>query len=104
MAIAIIKTGGKQYKVHPGLEIKVEKIEGNVGDKIKFDQVLFVADEAEENVDLGMPTIEGKTVEAEILSHGRNRKITMLQYKRKTRNRRKQGHRQHFTKVKIASI
>ncbi|MFA6537163.1 MAG: 50S ribosomal protein L21 [Patescibacteria group bacterium] len=104
MAIAIIKTGGKQYKVNPGLELKIEKLEGNVGDKIKFDQVLFVADDAEENVEIGLPTIQGKVVEAEILAHGRYRKIKMIQYKRKTRNRRRQGHRQNFTKVKIASV
>lgn len=102
MTIAVIKTGGKQYKVKPNQQLKIEKIAGKTGDKVKFEALLVAADDAK-TFDLGTPKT-AKKVEAEILEQGRARKVNVIKYKRKTRYRRKQGHRQPFTKVKILSV
>jgi len=103
MTIAVIKTGGKQYKVAEGQELKIEKIPGDVGGKFEFDQVLLVSDEKGEKIEFGQPTLDRK-VSADILEQGRGKKIHIVQYKRKTRYRKRQGHRQMFTKVKITKI
>jgi large subunit ribosomal protein L21 len=102
MTIAVIKTGGKQYKVKPNQQLKIEKIAGKTGDKVKFEALLVAADDAK-TFDLGTPKT-AKKVEAEILEQGRARKVNVIKYKRKTRYRRKQGHRQPYTKVKILSV
>ncbi len=102
MSIAVIKTGGKQYKVKPNQQLKIEKIKGKAGDKVSF-EALLIADDAGKTFDLGTPTAS-KKVQAEILEQGRSKKVTVVKYKRKTRYRRKQGHRQLFTKIKILSI
>jgi len=102
MSIAVIKTGGKQYKVSPNQQLKIEKIHGKAGDKVSF-EALLIADDAGKAFDLGTPKT-AKKVEAEILEQGRARKVTVIKYKRKTRYRRKQGHRQPYTKVKILSV
>ncbi|MDD5043247.1 MAG: 50S ribosomal protein L21 [Patescibacteria group bacterium] len=102
--IAVIKTGGKQYKVQEGNTLKIEKIAGDKGGKIIFDKVLLLADEAGKSVDLGMPEIKGAKVEASILEQGRNRKIAVIKFKSKARYRRHAGHRQYFTKIKIEKI
>lgn len=104
MSFAVIKTGGKQYKVSPGEQLKIEKIKGEVGDKITFDQVLLISDAKGEKVDLGQPYLTGQTVEAEIMAQGRNRKINVVKYKAKIRYHKVYGHRQHFTQVKIIKI
>lgn len=101
---AVIKTGGKQYKVKEGQILKIEKIAGKVGDKIGFDKVLLVADEDGKEVKVGNPTVSGAKVAAEILEQGRAKKVMVIKYKPKTRYRRKVGHRQMYTKVKIVSI
>jgi large subunit ribosomal protein L21 len=103
MTIAIIKTGGKQYKVTEGQELKVEKLVEAVGQTIKFDAML-VSDEAGENVEVGTPLVAGKSVEAEVVEHGQGDKVTTVKFKAKTRYRRTIGHRQPFTKIKITSI
>jgi len=103
MSLAIIKTGGKQYIVKAGQELKVEKLLGEVGAKISFDEVLFVSDD-KGDIEIGLPTLAGKKVEAEILEQSRGRKILVVKFKNKVRYRRKQGHRQFFTKVKINKI
>lgn len=100
---AVIKTGGKQYKVKEGDVLKIEKIAGNQGDKIDF-EVLLVADEAGADVKVGKPTVAGAKVSAEILEQGRARKVNVIKYKPKVRYRRKAGHRQMYTKVKVASV
>ncbi len=100
---AVIKTGGKQYKVKEGQILKIEKITGRVGDKIEF-EVLLLADEDGKNVKVGKPLVEGAKVVAEILEQGRARKINIIKYKPKVRYRRKAGHRQLYTKVKIGKI
>ena len=100
---AVIKTGGKQYKVAAGDSLKIEKIEGKAkGDKIAFSDVLLVDDGKTTKV--GMPNISGATVEGEITDVGRNQKITVIHYKQKSRYYKKAGHRQPHLKVKITSI
>ena len=102
--IAVIETGGKQYKVAEGQTIKIEKLEENTGDKVTFDKVLLIAEEDGKNVNIGEPHIDGASVEGEVIDEGRDRKVMVIKYKRKTRYRRRQGHRQAYTKVKISKI
>jgi large subunit ribosomal protein L21 len=100
---AVIKTGGKQYKVKEGEILKIEKVAGNAGDKIEF-EVLLLADEEGKDVKVGKPLVAGAKVGAEILEQGRARKVDVIKYKPKVRYRRKNGHRQMYTKVKVTSI
>lgn len=98
---AVIQTGGKQYHVAENDILKVEKLNGNVGDKVKLD-VLLVAD-GNKTV-AGTPTVETAEVVAEILAHGKGDKIIVYKYKAKKNERKKQGHRQPWTQLKIVSI
>lgn len=98
---AIIKTGGKQYKVSEGDVIKVEKIEAEAGDKIEFDQVLMVAGD---DVKVGSPVLEGAKVSAEVLDQKKDKKIVIFKFKAKKNYRKKKGHRQPYTLVKIEKI
>ena len=98
---AIIETGGKQYNVTEGDIIKVEKLSNAVGDKVKF-EVLLVSDG--KKLVAGTPTVKGAEVTAEVLSHGKGDKIVVFKYKPKKNERRKQGHRQPWTEIKIESI
>ena len=98
---AVIQTGGKQYSVEENEIIKVEKLEANVGDKIKFD-VLMISDK--ENTVVGTPVVKDAVVEAEVLSQGKEDKIVVFKYKPKKNERTKQGHRQPYTEIKILSI
>jgi large subunit ribosomal protein L21 len=100
--LAIIKTGGKQYKVAEGDKIKVEKLDGEVGGKLIFDQVLFVGDE--KAVKVGTPVIENAKVEATIVSQGRHKKVIGIKHKPKKRYKVKFGHKQLFTEVEIVKI
>lgn len=93
---AVIVTGGKQFRVSEGDEIEVEKLDNNVGDKIELESILKVDGE-------NVSTEKGK-VSAEVLAHGKNKKITVFKYKAKKNSRRKQGHRQPFTRIKILSV
>ena len=102
--IAVIKTGGKQYKVSPGDKIKIEKIEGKKGDKVEFDEVLLISDEEGKDVRIGNPYLKDAKVKAEILEQGRAKKITVVKYKRKIRYRRKVGYRQSYTKIEVKKI
>lgn len=102
--IAIIKTGGKQYKVKEGDKIDIERLEGKEGKKIDFKEVLLVADESGKEVEIGAPLVKGKKVSGAIEKQFRDDKITVIKYKAKSRYRRKLGHRQHKTLVKIESI
>jgi len=99
---AIIQTGGKQYKVSPGDELRVEKLDGNPGDFITFDQILMVVDK--DNIKLGKPYLEDSKVKARIIRHGKDRKIIVFKYKRRKNYKRKKGHRQHYTLVRIEEI
>ena len=98
---AIIKTGGKQYKVSEGDIIKVEKIEAEAGDKIEFDQVLMVAGD---DVKVGSPVVEGAKDSAEVLDQKKDKKIVIFKFKAKKNYRKKKGHRQPYTLVKIEKI
>ncbi|MCK5475789.1 MAG: 50S ribosomal protein L21 [Candidatus Pacebacteria bacterium] len=102
--IAVIKTGGKQYKVSEKDKLKVEKLEGEEGSKIVFDQILLVSDDNEKEINIGSPMVEGAKVEAKILKQARSRKIDVIKHKAKKRYNRKAGHRQYFTEVEIEKI
>lgn len=98
---AIIETGGKQVKVAAGEAVYIEKVNAEAGETVTFDKVLFVGGE---NVKVGAPFVEGATVTAKVEKQGRQKKITVFKYKAKKNNRKKQGHRQPYTKVVIEAI
>lgn len=102
MKLAVIKTGGKQYLVKEGQLLKIEKIEPKKGNIIKFDSVLLRIDG--EKVEVGKPFLKDAKVEAEIIEQGKAKKVTVIKYKAKVRYKRKRGHRQPFSKVKIIKI
>jgi len=99
---AVIQTGGKQYKVAEGETIQVEKIEGEPGQTVLMNQVLLVVDGQE--VKVGQPLVIGANVTAQIQDQGRQRKVFIFKYKRRKRYRRRAGHRQPFTALKITGI
>jgi large subunit ribosomal protein L21 len=99
---AVIKTGGKQYKVKAGDRIDIEKLEGAVGDKVSLEHVLMAGDGAK--VKSGTPTIAGASVSGEIVEQYRNDKVIIFKKKRRHNYRRKKGHRQYLTAVKITGI
>jgi large subunit ribosomal protein L21 len=101
---AVIKTGGKQYKVEKGDKLRVEKLAGSVGDAITFDQVLLVTDAGGEALKLGKPLLAGAKVEAKIVDQGLGKKIIVFKFKRRKNYRRKNGHRQPFTALEITNI
>jgi len=99
---AIVDSGGKQYKIREGETIRVEKISGEVGAAVTFDQVLLFSDG--ENISVGKPVLENVAVRGQIVEQGKAKKIIVFKYKRRKRYRRKQGHRQQYTAVKIDRI
>lgn len=99
---AVIKSGGKQYKVTEGDTIQVEKLDAKAGDKINLPDVLMIADG--ENVTVGTPLIQGATVSAEVREQGRGRKISVIKFKRRKNYRRQAGHRQAYTELAITGI
>lgn len=102
MDYAVIQTGGKQYRVAPGDVITVEKLEGESGTELSFDQVLMISHDG--TVQLGSPTVAGATVTAEIVAQGRGSKILVYKKKRRKNYRRRQGHRQYETRVRVSGI
>lgn len=101
--LAVIKTGGKQYKVKEGVKLEVEKLDAEVGSVISFTPLL-VADEARENVKVGKPEVSGASVEARVLEHGKGDKVHVIKFHRKVRYKRNVGHRQLYTKLEITKI
>jgi large subunit ribosomal protein L21 len=99
---AVVSTGGKQYRVQQGETLRIEKIPGEVGSKVTFDRVLMVADG--ENVRVGQPVLEKAAVLASIVEQDKAKKILVFKYKRRKRYRRKAGHRQPFTAIRIDGI
>ena len=99
---AVIKTGGKQYKVSKDDVISIEKLSDDAGKKIKLTEVLIISDKGKPII--GDPLIKGASVEAEIVDHARNAKVTVFKKKRRHNYRRKKGHRQNITNIKILSI
>ena len=99
---AVIKTGGKQYKVAAGEKLKIESLGLEVGEQVTLDQVLMVVVGA--NVSIGSPTVAGAKVEATVLSHGRGKKVKIFKLRRRKHYKRQQGHRQNYTEVVIGNI
>jgi len=99
---AVIKTGGKQYKVAPGEKLKVEQLAVDVGAEVVLDQVLMVGEG--ESVRVGQPTVAGATVKAIVVAHGRADKVTIFKMRRRKHYQKHQGHRQNYTELKIDSI
>ena len=99
---AIIRTGGKQFKVAPGDTLRVPSIAAEVGDTITIDDVLLGG--ADDDVKVGSPLLDGASVKAEVVAHGRGEKIIVFKWKRRKNYRRKQGHRQGYTEIRVDSI
>ena len=98
---AVIKTGGKQYRVAEGQTLRVEKLQGNKGDKVTFGEVLLIGGDS---LKVGQPLVQGALVNAEITAHDRGKKIVVFKFKRRKNFRRKNGHRQPYTELKITGI
>jgi large subunit ribosomal protein L21 len=98
---AVIRTGGKQYKVAKDDVLSVEKLDGDVGAKLTFAEVLMLGGDSPKS---GAPLVKGASVVGEIVEHGRGEKVVAFKKKRRKNTHRKRGHRQHFTKVKITEI
>lgn len=101
--LAVIKSGGKQYLVKPGDTLRVEKLEAKEGDALTFEPLL-IADEQGANAKVGKPTVSGASVTAKVMGQGRADKVTVIKFKAKVRYKRKAGHRQPFTAIKIEEV
>jgi large subunit ribosomal protein L21 len=99
---AVIKTGGKQYRVAAGDTLKIESLTAEVGNVVSFDEVLMIANG--DKVSVGSPLVKGGAVKAEVLSHGRGDKIRIVKHRRRKHYHKEQGHRQNFTEVKVTEI
>jgi large subunit ribosomal protein L21 len=99
---AVIRTGGKQYKVTEGAQLKVEKLVANEGDNIDFNEVLLLSDG--ENVNIGTPLVTGSKVTATVQGQGRGKKIKIVKMRRRKHHRKQMGHRQYLTSVKITGL
>ncbi len=101
MAYAIIRSGGKQYRVAEGETVRVDLLSGAAGDKIKFEDVLMIGGDEPK---IGKPTVKGAAVEAEIVGEALGNKLVVFKFRKRKRSRRKAGHRQAFTAVKITKV
>jgi large subunit ribosomal protein L21 len=99
---AIIKSGGKQYKVEPGAQLRVESLKADVGAAVSFGEVLFIGDG--EAVSVGAPLVSGAQVKATVVSHGRGDKVKIFKLRRRKHYQKTQGHRQNYTEVRIDDI
>ena len=99
---AIVRTGGKQYRVRPGDTIRVESLPQADGAVVELEDVLMVSQDGE--VTMGTPTVQGAKVTAEVAGSGRGKKVVVFKYKAKTRYRRKNGHRQSYTELRVTGI
>ena len=99
---AVIESGGKQHRVVEGETLKLEKIDLPTGEVVKFDKVLLI--ENDDGVQVGAPVLAGVSVSAEVLSHGRNKKVKIIKFRRRKHSMTRQGHRQWFTQVKVTGI
>lgn len=99
---AVVESGGKQHRIIEGETLKVEKLDLATGETLTIDQVLMVGEG--ETVKIGAPYVDGSKVTAEIISHGRHKKITIVKFRRRKHHRKQMGHRQWFTELKITSI
>ena len=99
---AVIKTGGKQYKVQQGDTVRVEKLDAAEGDTISLSDVLMVIDD--DKVSVGTPVVEGASVSAKVVSHGRGEKVKIIKFRRRKHHRKQMGHRQSYTELSIEGI
>lgn len=99
---AVFKTGGKQFRAEPGGRVRVPSLDAETGDSVTFDEVLLTSDG--DDVTVGRPMVEGASVTAEVLAHGRSDKVIVFKRKRRKGYRRKQGHRQGFTEIRVDEI
>ena len=99
---AVIKTGGKQYRVSEGDKLNVESLSADAGEDVEFSEVLMLADD--DNIEIGTPFVEGARVTAKVVEHGRGEKILVVKFKRRKHYRRRMGHRQNYTRVEITGV
>jgi len=99
---AVFRTGGKQFRAEPGAKLRVPTIQAEPGENVTFDTVLIASDG--ESVSVGAPTVGGAKVTAEVLRHGKDRKVIVFKRKRRKGYRKKQGHRQRFTEIQVGEI
>ncbi len=99
---AVFKAGGKQFRAEPGEQLRIPSLDAEEGDIVEFDEVLLTADG--ESVQVGTPTVDGASVKAEVVGHGRDKKIIVFKRKRRKGYRRKQGHRQGYTEIRVDEI
>jgi large subunit ribosomal protein L21 len=99
---AVIKTGGKQYRVSEGETLRIETLDANEGDSVDFDQVLMVGEG--EDVRIGAPLLEGGKVTATVKAHGRGKKVEIIKFRRRKHHMKRMGHRQNYTEVEITGI
>lgn len=101
-AYALVRNGGKQYRVKVGQKVRLEKIEAPIGEALILDQVLLVSKEGQ--ITVGAPLVKGAKVSATVIEQGRAKKVTIIKFRRRQHSRKKQGHRQYFTEVKVTAI
>ncbi|MFY0676433.1 MAG: 50S ribosomal protein L21 [Neptuniibacter sp.] len=99
---AVIVSGGKQYRVQEGESLKLEKLQAEAGSNVEFDRVLLVGNG--DDIKIGEPVVDGAKVTAEVVQHGRAKKVEIIKFKRRKHHMKRQGHRQWFTEVKITGI
>jgi large subunit ribosomal protein L21 len=99
---AVVESGGKQYRVEEGATLQVEELDAEPGTAVTLDRVLLIADG--DNVTVGAPVVKGASVQATVVRHGRGKKVIVFKYKSKAHQRRKRGHRQNFTALRIDKI
>jgi large subunit ribosomal protein L21 len=99
---AIFRSGDKQFRAEPGMTVRLPSIEAEVGDSVTFHEVLLTGDG--EDTKVGVPTLDGASVTGQVIRHGKDKKVIIFKWKRRKNYRRKQGHRQKFTEVRINEI
>ena len=100
---AVFKTGGKQFRAEPGTRIRIPSLDAEPGDSVTFDHILLAGD-GDETVQVGTPMVDGASVKAEVLRHGRADKVIVFKRKRRKGYRKKQGHRQNFTEIRVEEV
>ena len=100
---AVVKSGGKQYRVKQGQTVKLEKMDVEIGSTVKLDKVLMIASDTGD-IEMGTPLLENAVVEAQVVSQGRHKKVKIIKFRRRKHHMKQMGHRQYFTEVEITKI